>query len=206
MNNEDRHASETNQVASPDRHDVPAAPLGLSAKGTARRRFAKAGAGATGVLLTLHSQPGMACTYCGISPSAAMSAIGQNRNVTLSHHGPAPVCSGLPPSTWCNSSSWPSGCHSSDSFHKYFSCSRNSPYYNVTCKSILSGASCDTSRMGQYLMATYLNVMSGRINFLTIESLEDIWNGWVTHGYYQPMPGQFWYSNDIVGYLYGTMD
>ena len=57
----------------PDTQAVPVPPL--APKGVARRRFARVGAGATGVILTLHSQPGMATfskTLCK-SPSGYMS-------------------------------------------------------------------------------------------------------------------------------------
>jgi hypothetical protein len=205
---EDRHASDTNPAPTPDGGGLPAAPApGLSAKGASRRRFARAGAGTTGVLLTLYSQPGMACTYCGIAPSAAMSAVGQHKTVgTLSHHGPAAVCAGLPPSSWCSTSAWPGGCAPTNMFHQHFTCSRYSAYFSQSCHTILSGASCDTSKVAQYMMAAYLNVVSGRVNFLSVEALQSCWNEWSTKGYYEPMAGQKWYASDIVSYLYGTMD
>jgi hypothetical protein len=205
---EERRASETNPIPAPDGANPSVSPAaGLSAKGAARRRFARAGAGTTGVLLTLYSQPGMACTYCGIAPSAAMSAIGQHRTVgTLSHKGPAAVCAGLPPSAWAAASHWPGGCAPGDGFHQHFSCSRFSQYHNETCKTILAGANCDVSKVAQYLMAAYLNVVSGRVNFLSVEALQSCWTEWSTKGYYEPMAGQRWYANDIVSYLYGTMD
>jgi hypothetical protein len=202
---EDRQPSESDPVASPPPAAVPPAAA-LSAKGAARRRFTRASAGATGVLLTLHSQPGMACTYCGISASAAVSAIGQNKAVgTLSHRGPAAVCNGINPSAWSRIS-WPAGCSPTDAFGKHFGCHIGSAYASTSCKDIMAGASCDASKMAQYMLAAYLNVLSGRVNFLSIESLRNVWSEWVSHGYYAPMAGQKWYADDIVGYLYGTMD
>lgn len=178
----------------------------LSTKGKARRRFARAGAGATGVLLTLHSQPGMACTYCGISMSAAVSAVGRkNTTAMLSHHMKSPLCYGKLPRDWVNMS-WPSGCASSDLFRKHFTCNSRSPYYYLTCKAVMAGSDKDPTRMGQYILAAYLNVLSKRVNFLSVESLRALWVEWSTKGYYAPMAGQQWFANDIVGYLYGTMD
>ena len=208
MATEDRHASDNTPTPTPSGSDLPAAPgASLSAKGAARRRFARAGAGATGVVLTLYSQPGMACTYCGLSASAAISAIGQNKAVgTLSHKGPAPVCNGQKPSVWASTTQWPSGVSPADAFHKYFTCIQGSQYYNETCNSVLVGASCDASKMAQYMMAAYLNIVSGRINFLSVASLTQAWDSWVANGYYEPIRGQRWYANDIVAYLYGTMD
>lgn len=68
------------------------------------------------------------------------------------------------------------------------------------------GCDKDPTRMGQYILAAYLNVLSKRVNFLSVESLRALWTEWSTKGYYAPMPGQQWFANDIVGYLYGTMD
>jgi hypothetical protein len=207
---EDRQPRQSETAAPAPQADaaLPAASASatLSSKGASRRRFARAGAGATGVLLTLHSQPGMACTYCGISASAAVSAIGQNKTIgTLSHHGPAAVCNGIRPINW-TWTSWPPGCSPSDSFGKHFSCKYGSAYANTSCRQIMLGADCDATKMAQYMLAAYLNVLSGRVNFLSIESLRSVWTEWITKGYYAPMAGQKWYANDIVGYLYGTMD
>jgi hypothetical protein len=205
---EDRHTSETDPVAlTPQADDVPqAASASLSAKGASRRRFARAGAGATGVLLTLHSQPGMASTYCGIAASAAVSAIGQKKTMgTVSYHGPAPVCNGIKPIDW-SSTSWPSGCSKTDLFSKHFSCDTGSAYASATCEQIMAGADCDPTRMAQHILAAYLNVLSGRVSFMNVESLRSVWSEWVSKGYYSPMAGQQWYANDITGYLHGTMD
>lgn len=203
---EDRQPSDNDPVAStpPAADALPAASL--SAKGASRRRFTRVGAGAAGVLLTLHSQPGMACTYCGISASAAVSAVGQNKAIgAISHRGPAPVCNGIPPERWCNTT-WPAGCSKTDAFSKHFSCTYGSEYAKTNCLTIMQGASCDASKMAKYMLAAYLNVLSGRVNFVNIETLRTVWNEWVTKGYYAPMAGQKWYADDIVGYLYGTMD
>jgi hypothetical protein len=202
------HASDSGKL--PAEAGIEQAPLAasdpLSAKGKSRRRFARAGAGATGVLLTLHSQPGMACTYCGISISGAVSAIGQHKTIgMLSHHGPAPLCNGRLPRDWL-SLTWPKGCASTDLFRKHFTCGTKSPYYNLTCKQVMQGSDKDPTRMGQYILASYLNVLSKRVNFMSVASLQEVWGDWSTKGYYSPMAGQNWVASDIVGYLYGTMD
>lgn len=63
---------------------MPAAPStpSLDAQGAARRRFVRMGAGATGVILTLHSQPGMAAVenaMC-VAPSGFMSMTPASRS------------------------------------------------------------------------------------------------------------------------------
>jgi hypothetical protein len=192
---------------------VSSAPsASLSAKGASRRRFAKASAGATGVLLTLHSQPGMACTYCGISPSVAMSAISQKIPISKLSHRPktTSACNGRFPEWWSQQRNWPRGCRKDVEFKNYFSCKggRGSAFANFTATKIINGeADCDAGlNMGKYMLAAYLNIMSGRVDFLTVGALQAAWNEWSDKGYYEPMAGQKWYANDIVSYLYGTMD
>ena len=184
----------------------PAAGTSLSRKGASRRRFARASAGATGVLLTLHSQPGMACTFCGISPSLAVSAVGQNRNITaLSHRPTASRCVGIPPETWKTQSNWP--CNPDARFSNVFTCqARTAGYANATIREIINGASCDTDQMAKYMMAAYMNVADGKVDFITFEALAAVWNEWSIKGYYEPMAGQKWGTYEILYYLRGTMD
>lgn len=72
--------------AAPEAQAVPQ----LDARGAARRRFTRAGAGAAGVILTLHSQPGMATngSFGGVcaSPSGFMS-------IKTASHNPQNSCS-----------------------------------------------------------------------------------------------------------------
>lgn len=213
MADQDRDAQENAGISQdPETGSVLPAPTApLSAKGVSRRRFAKASAGATGVLLTLHSQPGMACTYCGISPSVAMSAISRKIPVSqLSHKSTTTAkCNGRLPDWWCQQTNWPRGCNKNAEFKNYFTCKGNSAAFaNISANKILKGeADCDAGvNMGKFMLAAYLNVVSGRVNFLSIEALQSAWNEWSSKGYYAPMAGQKWYASDIVSYLYGTMD
>jgi hypothetical protein len=83
---------------------APAASL--SDKGAARRRFGKAGIGASGVLMTLASTPGMACTTCVSTSGFHSIAIGSSLYGTSK---PGVVCQGLPGSSWVNiaAKNWP---------------------------------------------------------------------------------------------------
>ena len=80
--------SETGKGGAPD-----ATPTELSASGLSRRGFAKLGAGAGGVLLTLASQPGMAQSVCA-SPSQSLS------KWKSTHTGQQLQCRGLSPGYW----------------------------------------------------------------------------------------------------------
>jgi hypothetical protein len=196
-------------VAIEDRQDgdagrpdaVPsAAAATMSARGAMRRRFAKAGIGATGVVLILASQPGMAADIC-TSPSGSLSG------GLKSHHGPAPVCAGLSPGYWKNHTSWPGGISNTTKFGSIYPCNRRyaRTYGVTTCITMLDHQSFDESNLAMHLVAAYLNVLSGRVSFQTIESLRAIWNEWQTKGYYTPSAGVQWNSAQIVVYLSGTM-
>jgi hypothetical protein len=188
-------------VAIEDRQAAPApAPAPISAHGAARRRFAKAGVGATGVLLTLASQPGMASTIC-TTPSGSLSG------GLKSHHGPAPVCSGVSPGYWKNNTPWPAGCTPDTLFGALFTClgSNQGSYGAATCMTMLSHQDFDRSNLGMHLVAAYLNVLSQRVSFLTLETLRNMWNEWQSSGYYTPTAGVKWNSAQIVMYLSGTM-
>lgn len=190
--------------------DVPHSPLAsldaiaLGQKGASRRRFTRAGAGATGVLLTLASQPGMACDIC-MAPSGYQS---YSKTMTAASRKVAVTCTGRNPNYWKGTSSWPSGCRSSTMFNKVFTCNSvtNKTYGATNCMKILTPQSFDSSGVGVYLMAMYLNVLSGKTSFMTIEQVRAIWTEYQASGYYTPTAGVKWNASQIVFYLSGTMD
>lgn len=185
---------------------VDAAALG--ARGASRRRFARAGAGATGVLLTLASHPGMACSI-NVGPSGYQSAVVAARNGMKVSHAPTTTSSGRPPSHWCGSSSWP--CATTVKFGHVFSCTRSN--YNVancTLKSLCAGTtsvSGDKAKIAALLSAAYLNVSSGLSPFLTVANLQAIWSEYQSKSTYTPMAGATpWNAVMIADYLNRTMD
>lgn len=186
-------------------HPAQAGPT-LSAAGLARRRFTRAGAAATGVILTLQSQPGMACDVCA-SPSGSLSGVHSH---TV---GPAPVCLGRSPSYWAKYSGWPSPCKSGNTFGKIFPVSgkKTTSYNTCTQMAILGHQSFDSDNVGMYLMAAYLNAQMGWTSFIKPAAVLAIWNEWQSTGansggYYTPTAGTRWNSVQIVTYLSGTMD
>jgi len=180
----------------------------LGARGASRRRFARAGAGATGVLLTLASHPGMACSvYQG--PSGWHSAnIAKTKGLTVSHTVKAPS-SGLPPEAWCSRGSWP--CQTSVRFGSVFNC--NSSNLNMKYATLMQhcsgkfASSGDKGKIAKLLSAAYLNVLSGRSPFLTQQILNNIWTEYQSRQTYTPMAGVTpWNAVTIAAYLSGTMD
>jgi len=180
----------------------------LSARGATRRRFARTGAGATGVLLTLVSHPGMACSV-KVGPSGYQSVLAAtNAGIKLSHI-PDGYSVGIPPAKWCGGISWP--CSTSKTFGQVFRCSTaNKTCGDGTLMNHCSGAvkiTGDKKKIATLLSAAYLNVMSGRSPFLKVENLQAIWWDYQANGTYTPSAGvKAWNAVTIVQYLSGTMD
>lgn len=202
-------ANESHQNDVAPATDAPQQPLAtidaiaLGQRGASRRRFARAGAGATGVLLTLASQPGMACDIC-MSASGYQS---HSKSMTAASHKEPVVCAGRNPTYWKHTRSWPRDCRSSAEFGKHFTCfgSTTNTYGSTTCMKILTPQSFDPHGVGVYLMAMYLNVLSGKTSFMTVEQVRAIWNSYRDTGFYSPTAGVKWDASQIVFYLSGTM-
>jgi hypothetical protein len=175
-------------------------PTSLTPAGEKRRRFTRAGIAASGVLMTVASQPGMACDICA-TPSGSLSGGLQ------SHRGPAPVCAGRAPTYWKGSSNWPRGCSKTAKFGSVFACSgAYSSYANVTMQNMLTHQSFDTNSIGMYMVAAYLNVAAGLSSFQTTAMLQTMWKELQSAGYYAPTAGTKWHNYDVAAYLSGTMD
>ena len=185
-----------------------AAPLSLSQRGATRRRLAKAGIGAVGVLSTLESRATMSPMMCK-SPSGALSG------GLSSHYGPAPVCNGLSPGYWKNhSQSWPIS--TTTWFADVFYVSGNRSYCTIKAKNtsllcstmmnMLSHQTFDKYNLAMHAVATYLNIRSGKINFLSVETLLNMWYEVQTKGYYSPTAGVKWNAEQVKNYLQATHD
>jgi hypothetical protein len=187
-------------VATEQQHEASASgKADLSPKGTARRRFTRAGVAASGVLLTLHSQPGMAVEVC-TTPSGYLSGGLQ------SFRGPPPTCAGRSPGYW-KTHSWPRGCDKNLPFARVFACNGLSgkTYGAVSQGGILVPQKWDQDGIGRHLIACYLNVQAGLSSFQTLPMLQRIWLEYQAKGYYTPTAGVRWNSAKIVEYLQGTM-
>ena len=179
-----------------------ATPTELSASGLSRRGFAKLGAGAGGVLLTLASQPGMAQTVCA-SPSQSLS------KWKSTHSTQTLQCSGVSPGYWVQSfHSWPGTFETNRAtltFGYMFDCTGRADYRDILVQTLLSPQDFDTHNIGRHFAATYLNIVSGRISFLSIDGARAMWREWLTTGYYKPTAGVKWDATQIVSYLKSTM-
>lgn len=171
-------------------------PGALTPAGARRRRLA--GLGASGVLMTLASQSAMADLVCK-SPSAALSG-------NLASRSPGAVsCLGRGPGFWKNNQSAWVGVASSDRFSQHFFCGGTPGLSEASCLDILSHQDFDKSNVAMHIMATYLNVTSGRISFMTQEGVLAMWREFLTTNAYVPAAGAApWNAADLVMYLSST--
>jgi hypothetical protein len=190
-------------VASEDRPEAENPSPGISPKGAARRRLTKAGLGAAGVLWTLESR---ATIHSGngfgpicVAPSAAFSG-----DLNNSTYGPEPKCGARSPDYWCGAQhSWP--CSTKLKFDDVFDCyGRNSDKYGK--QSLLKIMTDDDFEnfVGRHLVATYLNLKSGKINFLSETTLKTMWAELQSKGYYTPAPKVYWTADIVKLYLKAT--
>lgn len=174
----------------------PAAPP-ISAHGAARRRFARAGLGVSGALVTISSKAGMAADIC-TTPSGSLSGGLQSQKPAA-----ALSCDGRSPGYWKNNDSWPAA--KVLMFGAVFSCAAGSPYDTCSMADILDPKEWDQHGIGRHMAATWLNIRSGKISFLGERQLQRIWEDLRSAGYYEPTAGTKWYAEEVVDYLKGTM-
>lgn len=172
----------------------------LTPRGTARRRLTKAGLGAASVLWTLDSRASMQTMVC-VSPSGALSG-----GLSSNYANKPAACDGKSPGYWKNHDGWP--CPRNKPFSEVFSCSGNysATYGTKTLLEIVQGCKFDKFNLGMHLVATYLNVLSGRIGFLSVATLQEMWSQLQSPGYYTPAKGVFWSAEQTKNYLEATHD
>lgn len=210
MDNQDQNHGNVDNMPAPRQREAEAFPVDSS-----RRRFARASLGATGVILTLTSQPGMAAARVCKSPSGSLSGGLQSQpsNQTL-------VCGGLSPGYWTQHlSQWPAGAipesgengkgkfgKTATKFASVFPGGGTTFLQNATLLECLedNNPSNDPHNLAMHLVAAYLNVLSGKISYLTVPALQQIWHDVITYGYYSPSAGVQWDAYAVKIYLEST--
>ena len=169
---------------------------GLTPAGATRRRLA--GLGASGVLMTLASNSAMADMVCK-SPSAALSG-------SLASRSPEAVaCVGRSPGFWRNHESAWCGIRPTDRFCDHLHPGGDPAFRQVSCMGILVPKKYDHQKVARHIMATLLNVTSGKIGYLSEETVRAMWREFVTTGSYVPTAGaKPWNAADLVLYLEST--
>jgi len=173
---------------------LDAAPM--TTHGAARRRLAKAGLGAAGVLWTTQASATRVC----ISASAALSSGLHSKKPNAT----TVTCEGRSPGYWKNHGGWPVS--SDTKFREVFSCSgaNDSTYGSATLLELLKGCDFDKHNLGRHLVATYLNVKTGWISYISERTLVQMWSELQSTGHYEPAKGVFWDAETTKKYLEST--
>jgi hypothetical protein len=190
--------------------NVTPAAVTLLPAGMSRRRFA--GLGASGVILTLASQPAMANSVMCTSLSAAGSVVHSRSTTVL-------VCNGLSPGYYHKAANWAgTGIDPNGMFKNYFSTAGLGrlliPYTmlqivngDFAIKSPTGQITTPTTNPDQYnvarhVIATWLNVLSHRVSFFTVESVMSMWSEYAATGHYLPTAGAVpWSGTTLVTHL-----
>ncbi len=181
---------------------------GLSARGLARRRFTRAGLAASGALVTVTNAAGMGTHAACASPSGSLSG-------GLHSHTPETpeLCGGLSPGGWKKpggaNDTWP--IDEGTKFGTVFGCSGATAFYaNYTLLEVMSpqefkkNGQKDDYEIGAHMVASLLNVLSGKVTVLTVPVLKTIWDEYTADGTYSPAAGVNWGGGEIVAYILTT--
>jgi hypothetical protein len=76
---------------------------------------------------------------------------------------------------------------------------------NTMLQVMQSGASSGYTGVGCYIAAALLNAKQGLTPMLSETGVRDMWNEYVSKGYYEPSAGIMWYPDQIITYLQTTM-
>ena len=192
-------------------HDAPQ----LDARGAARRRFTRAGAGVAGVILTLHSQPGMATSQLACaSPSGFMS-------IKTASHNPQNSCSyNRSHGYWKNhSSAWSSRAGTSPDTRFGDVLAARGPYAglaNYTLMQVIARPkeakeikAIDRNNVAMQIVTALLNArasaQAGIPSVLPEDKVVAMWDEFSLTGAYQPTgSARPWTAAQIAGYLETT--
>lgn len=182
--------SSEQQQSAPEGIQKPSMPVNAG-----RRRIARAGIGAAGVLLTLESKVAMATGPACIAPSAAALSRG-----AISNYVEQGRCDALKPEDWVQREQWPHP--KGEQFGQLFS-GANAEYAQVTLSEMLS---LDVHRhfIGRAFVTTFLNIRSGMLTVMDENTLFKMWDDLQANHVYMPNPSVTWVPAQVHAYLEST--
>ena len=178
-----------------------------------RRRLLQGGLAAGPVIFTLFSRPAFGTGTGGEckTPSGFLSG-------NLSQHGNPTFCSGRTPGYWKQSqhfSAWTAPCyptkvsgsggHDATKFHSATTGFNGSQFDTKTMLQVMEMMGGGYIALGRHIAAALLNAAAGLTPVLSQTQVRNIWNEFVSKGYYEPSAGIRWYPDQIVEYLVTTM-
>lgn len=165
-----------------------------------RRRL---GLGASGLIMTLASKPGMADTsmYCG-------TVSGWHSASTASKIKTGGMCSGLSHGAW-KKNPWPKGADPEAMFSSVFPEGKGSRYTDSTLYAVLTNndTSFDPSNLRQELVTAYLNAVALYNTHPNVRELQAIWALYApTASYKVVSTGETLLTEGLKNYLAASHD
>lgn len=165
-----------------------------------RRRIARAGIGAAGVLLTLESRVAMATGPQCVAPSAAALSHVGNSNYARQGQG---HCSALSPKDWVQmADSWP--CSKNIKFGALFTCGGTDMHFNEIELVRILDEDIYSEFIGRSVATTYLNIVTGKLTVIDKATLLTIWQELQSGQSYSPRRNVVWTPYDVRKYLEST--
>ncbi len=170
----------------------------MQVQNAGRRRIARAGIGAAGILLTLESRVAMATGPQCVAPSAAALSHGDNSNYVERGR-----CEAIGPERWVElTDQWP--CSKDVKFGALFKCrGAEAEFADIEVLKILSEVAY-VEFIGRALATTYLNILSGKLTVLDDTTLLKMWDDLQTYQAYSPTSNVTWTAYDVRLYLEST--
>jgi len=190
-------------------------PVTETVPNPSRRRFNRAGVGASAVVMTLASRSVLANVAC--TTASGFTSLNQS-----SRGAQAPVCNGGTPEVWMATANWP------DPKNTLFSVifgdvhpslkvgapitvppgtdtgsgDKNLKLRDATIQQALFGS--ETPLIIKYLIAALLNADSMKNAFPTRDNVVKIFQDWNRNTSYEVMAGLRWNTDEIIKYLKAT--
>jgi len=129
------------------------------------------------------------------------------------------ICSGRSPSYWkANREQWPSpycavkkvetsgvGGQDQTLFHSTTTGCQGYMFRGKTMLDVLDESGGSYEALGRHIVAALLNAAAGLTPVLNQNGVRDMWNSYITRGYYEPTAGIRWDAEKIVTYIETTI-
>jgi hypothetical protein len=79
-------------------------------------------------------------------------------------------------------------------------------YFCARLEDMLNPQDFDKNNVGMHLVAAYLNIQAGKINFIDLTDLQAMWSELQTTGRYSPTAGIYWDNSQVANYLSSIHD
>jgi hypothetical protein len=151
------------------------------------------------VLMTLASRTALGESRCA-TPSAFTSINSSRASRRIS------TCAGRWPEFWQrNPDEWPAGFSPSTRYHSPTTGLGGTFFANRTLMEVLQSSGGGQVALARHIIAGLMNARAGLTPLLSEFAVRNMWNEFVSRGYFEPTAGVRWYADEMILYLRSTM-